>query len=174
MECANVVLPEPAPVYPEASFQKAVVAVIQDVLKGSGQNYFLLEGFGLDVVVFREASPSNLIRMFEVKADGGQRSGGVGFGNQRGQGSQVELLLCDNKSLLLFDGIIRWVYADSTKPSGSQRYAMFTCTKAKSSAMGGVARGKQNNLRTSALEDCLLDWQGLCGEIGRFLVTQGK
>jgi hypothetical protein len=83
----------------------------------------------------------------------------------------MDLLLCSDASLSLFEGTVRWVYADGTKPPGSSRYALFTCTTAKSASMGGVARGKQNNLRIAALRDCLLDWGGLCGEVQRFLLA---
>ena len=161
---------EPAVVYPEGEFQKAVVAVIEDVLTAAGCRFLVLERFGLDIAVFIANPPTNLICLFEVKAFGAQRMGGVGFGNQRGQGTQVDLLLSPDASLPLLDGAIRWVYADATRPAGSARYALFTCAKAKVVAMGGVARGKQNNLRTSALRDCLLAWNPLCNEMREFLL----
>jgi hypothetical protein len=162
---------EPAEVYPEAEFQRAVVALIQDVLVTAGRHFQVLERFGLDIAVFISSPPQNVVRLFEVKAFGGQRMGGVGFGNPRGQGAQVDLLLCPDTALPLFDGTIRWIYADGTRPAGSARYALFTCTKAKAAAMGGVARGKQNNLRTSALRDCLLTWHQLHDQLRCFLLT---
>jgi hypothetical protein len=162
---------EPAVVYPEGEFQKVVVAVIKDVLTAAGRRFLVLERFGLDIAVFIANPPANVIRLFEVKAFGAQRMGGVGFGNQRGQGAQVDLLLSPDASLPLLDGAIRWVYADATSPIGSARYALFTCANAKAAAMGGVARGKQNNLRTSALRNCLLAWNPLCDEMRNFLLT---
>ncbi len=69
------------------------------------------------------------------------------------------------------DSIVRWIYADATQPAGGRRYALFTCAKAKAAAMGGVARGKQNNLRTSVLRDYLLTWNQLCDEVRRFLLS---
>lgn len=161
---------EPAVVYPERKFQEALVMVIRDVLTASGREFMVLERFGLDIAVFVANAPQSVVRLFEVKAFGAQRMGGVGFGDKRGQGAQIDLLLCSNLPLL--DGTVRWVYADATKPAGSPRYALFTCAKAKASAMGSaIAHGKQNNLRTSALRDCLLDWNALCGEVQRFLLA---
>jgi hypothetical protein len=34
-----------------------------------------------------------------------------------------------------------------------------------------VVRGKQNNFRISALRDCLLGWNELCGDMQRFLLA---
>ncbi|HKM81130.1 MAG TPA: hypothetical protein VJY15_09240 [Candidatus Acidoferrum sp.] len=158
---------EPTEVYPEAAFQRAIVSVVKDILTDAGRPFVVLEGFGLDVATFLD----NKVRFFEVKAFGGQRQGGVGFGNGVGEGIQVDLLLCDDKSLPLFDPAIRWVYADSTQSPGTARYALFTCTKAKDSAMANaVRRGKQNNLRISALRDSLVSWAEICAQIRRFLL----
>jgi hypothetical protein len=164
-------LAEPSVVYPEAGLQKALVGVIEDVLSSAGRRFQVLERFGLDVAVFIANPPANAIRLFEVKAFGAQRMGGVGFGNQRGQGAQMDLLLCPNDSLSLFDTFVRWVYADATQLIGSARYALFTCAQAKAAAMGGVARGKQNNLRASALSGSLVTWRELCDDVQRFLLT---
>ena len=162
---------EPTVVYPEGRFQEAVAAAIEDTLTAAGRRFLVLQRFGLDIAVFMANQPQNVIRLFEVKSYNEQRPGGVGFGNRRGQGAQVDLLLCLDASLPLLDGMIRWVYADATLPPGSPRYALFTCAKAKAAAMGGVARGKQNNLRTSALRDCLVAWNQLCEELHSFLLT---
>ena len=158
---------EQVEVYPEAAFQKAIVSVVRDILSAAGRSFVVLEGFRLDVATFFDGK----VRFFEVKAFGGQRAGGVGFGNGVGQGTQVDLLLCDDKSLPLFDPVIRWVYADATQSPGTARYALFTCMKAKNSAMAiTVRRGKQNNLRISALRDSLVPWTELCAQIRRFLL----
>jgi hypothetical protein len=158
---------EPMEVYPETIFQKTIVSVVSDILTDAVGSFAVLEGFGLDVATFFD----NKVRLFEVKAFGGQRLGGVGFGNGVGQGTQVDLLLCDDKSLLLFDPFIRWVYADATQSPGTARYALFTCMKAKNSAMAKtVRRGKQNNLRISALGKSLVPWTELYAQIGGFLL----
>jgi hypothetical protein len=164
-------LTEPATVYPEAEFQKAVVGLIEELLTSAGRPFQLLQRFGLDLAVFIVTPHENAIRLFEVKAFGAQRMGGVGFGNQRGQGAQVDLLLCPDDVLPLFDGTVRWVYADATQPIGTARYAVFTCARAKAAAMGGVARGKQNNLRISALRDCLVTWSHFSDDVRRFLLA---
>lgn len=158
---------EPIKVYPEAVFQAAIVSVARGILTNAGRPFEILDGFGLDVAVFS----SDRVRFFEVKAFGGQRVGGVGFGDRHGNGAQVDLLLCENKNLSLFDTLIRWVYADGTEPPGSARYALFTCAKAKNSAMANtVCRGKQNNLRLSALRGGLVPWAELCAQVRAFLL----
>lgn len=165
-------VPEPAGVYPENLFQKAVVSLVEDILSVAGRRFILAEGFGLDVSVFFErSSTESTIRLLEVKAFGAQRMGGVGFGNGQGKGSQVDLLLCTEETLPLLDGTVRWVYADATLPPGSARYALFNCAVAKMLAMGGVARGKQNNLRISGLRNRLVDWNSLRHELEEFLLS---
>lgn len=49
---------EPAVVYPEAEFQKAIVAIVQDVLKAENRHFALMERFGLDVAVFLDSQPA--------------------------------------------------------------------------------------------------------------------
>lgn len=69
--------------------------------------------------------------------------GGVGFGNGRGEGAQVELLLAPDNCMALLDLMVRSVYVDATREIGSQRYCLFTCEKAKAAAMGGAWEVKQ-------------------------------
>ena len=163
---------EPMVVYPEEQFQRAILSVLTDILNASGQQFILLKGFGLDIAVFIGRQSDAVARFIEVKAFGAQRMGGVGFGDGRGQGPQVDLLLPSHESLALLSGIVRWVYADATQPVGSCRYCLFTCETAKAAAMGGVVRGKQNNLRISALRESLVDWSGLRTQIQEFLLGQ--
>src|SRR5579859_1349998 len=164
-------IPEPKDVYPEERFQSAIVAVMRDVLNASGQKFVLLEGFGLDIAIFIATPYGSIARFIEVKAFGAQRMGGVGFGNGRGVGAQVDLLLTHDNCLSLLDPIVRWTYVDATREIGSKRYCLFTCEKAKVGAMGGVARGKQNNLRISAFEQNLVDWVQLQIQIQQFLLA---
>jgi hypothetical protein len=164
---------EPAVVYPEAEFQKAIVSLIEDVLGAENRRFALLQRFGLDVAVFLDAPPptASAVRLLEVKAFGAQRMGGVGFGNGRGIGPQVDLLLSGENSLCLFDGTVRWAYADATLVPGTCRYGLLTCELAKKAAMGVVTRGKQNNLRISALRPCLIGWVEFCSQVKDFLVA---
>ena len=97
---------EPTEVYPEEIFQRVVVSVCRAILTDAGEPFEILEGFGLDVAVFS----GNKVRFFEIKAFAGQRIGGVGFGNRHGKGAQVDLLLCNDKNLFLFDTTIRWLF----------------------------------------------------------------
>ena len=71
--------PEPISAYPEAQFQKALVALIREILAIDKQQFIVVGSFGLDVVAFVRGS----VRLFEVKSFGGQRSGSVGFGNAK-------------------------------------------------------------------------------------------
>jgi hypothetical protein len=164
---------EPSITYPEEHFQNAVVAVIRDILQTSGRQFIVAESFGLDIAVFVSAEEGTVARFIEVKAFGAQRMGGVGFGNGRGLGSQVDLLLSQAECLPLLSGVVRWVFVDATQPVGSRRYCLFTCEAAKAAAMGGAARGKQNNLRVSALRDRFVDWLGLRARIAEFLSPAG-
>jgi len=163
-------VPEPSNVYPEAAFQKALVVLIEDILKQEAKRFVLLQTFGLDIAVFiGTAGASSAVRLFEVKAFGGQRMGGVGFGNKQG-GSQVDLLLCQDSDFGLLDPSIRWAYADALQAPGAKRYALLTCAAAKKAAMGGVVRGKQNNLRVAALRDSLVDWSRFQSDVTTFLL----
>jgi hypothetical protein len=164
--------PEPTDVFPEKEFQKAIVAVLREILTASGRRFVLLEGFGLDIAVFIAAQSGPIARFIEVKAFGAQRMGGVGFGNSRGQGSQVDLLLTPDNCFSLLYPSVRWAYADATQVVGSRRYCLFTSDKAKAAAMGGVTRGKQNNLRISALQESLVDWPRFLVEFERFLLPE--
>jgi hypothetical protein len=158
---------EPMQVYPEVLFQRAVSSLCQEALFRTGIPFRIFEGFGLDIAVFSQTR----VRFLEVKAFGGQRVGGVGFGDRYGSGTQMHLLLCEDEVLPLFDKTVRWIYADGTKSAGTARYALFTCAKAKNSAMNSVCRGKQNNLRIAALHDSLVPWAKLCDDINSFLLT---
>jgi hypothetical protein len=165
-------VPEPQTVYPEMKFQEAVVALIKDVLTERNQQFALLERFGLDVAVFFEVpQTATAVRLLEVKSFGGQRMGGVGFGNGKGIGPQVDLIISDGESLCLFDDAVRWAFVDATQAAGTSRYALFTCETAKKAAMGTVVRGKQNNLRVSALRPCLVDWTAFCSHVSEFLLA---
>ena len=126
--------------------------------------------FRLDVAVFIEASSGVAVRFVEAKAFGAQRIGGVGFGNGRGEGSQVELLCCAEGSMALLAPTVRWIVADATLPCGSARYACFGSETAKAAAMGGVMKGKQNNFRMNALKPHYRDWSVLLSDLKVFLL----
>jgi len=165
-----MVIVEPATVYPEVEFQNALVSLVNALLRAEKRPFALLERFGLDVAVFLDGSPTT-VRLLEVKAFNAQRMGGVGFGNGRGVGPQVDLLLFGESSLCLFDSVVRWAYADATLPPGASRYGLFTCEAAKAAAMGSITRGKQNNLSVSALRPGLVGWKEFCGQVKGFLLA---
>lgn len=161
---------EPRIVSPEEEFQRVVVGLVRSLLGDANRRFLVFEGFGLDIATFIEDPAVTRARSLEVKVFAAGRPGGVGFGNQRGQGPQVDLLLSPDSLLALMDPLVRWVYADATQRPGSARYALFTSTKSKAAAMGGVARDKHNNLRISALRDSLVGWDQLCSQVQEFLL----
>lgn len=160
---------EPQVVYPERQFQTAVATLINAVLAAESRQFTLLEPFGLDIGVFFENAGLMHGRFFEVKAYNAQRMGGVGFGDSRGGGQQVTLLLSPDNCFPVFRRVMRWAYVDATASSGASRYALLTCEDAKAAAMGGVARGKQNNLRISAFRANLVSWVDFEKQVREFL-----
>jgi hypothetical protein len=157
---------EPLTVYPEEEFQKAVVSLIEDILRKPAIPFVIIQKSGLDVAVFPDAAaPVSAVRLFEVRAYARQRMGAVGFGNGHGFGPQVDLLLRKDSEFRLFESSARWVFADATQQSGTCRCSL--CATAKKAAMGSsVAREKQNNLRISALSEILVDWGQLREAVG--------
>ncbi|OAG27974.1 hypothetical protein [Thermodesulfatator autotrophicus] len=164
---------------PEETFHKAVIKAVENLLEqkkvsGSLVNYFILQDFGLDIAVFMKWSNNRFtVRFFELKAFIGSRQGGVGFGNQQGKGSQVDILLLENSQLNLANQFIRWLLVDGTKPKGSSRFIIFDNIQAKNAAMGGVRRGKQNNFRINTLVNNATTWDNFLKELEDFLTSQG-
>lgn len=164
---------------PEACLQKAFVAQLRSELTARSVPFVLIESFGLDVAVFASTNTNGQGRavFFELKAFVGQRVGAVGFGNQKGCGSQVDLLFDPIRAvprepnvLRRLDRNIRWLLVDGTRPIGSKRYAVFTLEKALAYAMGGVHPGKQNNLRIKSI-DRWYSWEDACRICANFVVS---
>ena len=159
---------------PEETFERALIEELQAILDRKKQElslieYFLLPRFGVDVAVFMQWQGHSSVRFLELKAFVGSRPGGVGFGNQRGDGPQVDLLLLKDSELHLADKYIAWVLVDGTIPAGSKRFIFFNNTQAKSAAMRTVSRGKQNNFRVKALSSKALTWDDLSAQLATFL-----
>jgi hypothetical protein len=162
--------PEPAIVYPESVFEGHIIELVESVYGQAGLVFSVFRHFGLDLTVFVDVGSHTAVRMVEVKAYNGQREGGVGFGNGRGEGAQVDVLSRDDATMRLLDRSVRWALADATRPQGSERFAWFDCTAASRAAMGGVSRGKQNNLGVSSLRTKMRTWPEFCQELRAFLV----
>ena len=160
--------PEPKVVYPEKLFEMALDGVIRVGLR-SDVAFAIVPRFGLDLAIVAHSSGASRIVFVEAKSYGGQRQGGVGFGNGVGQGSQVEIILSSVDQLAILDSHIRWAFADATQPQGTARYAFLTCSDARGAAMGGVATGKQNNFRISSLKSHSITWPMLCENLLAFL-----
>ena len=162
---------------PEETFRDAIVEAINNFLQekiaaGSLKAYFILKNFGLDIAVFIEW-PNNRfsVRFFELKAFVGSREGGVGFGNQQGKGSQVDILLLDDLQLNLANQFVWWLLVDGTKPKGESRYVIFDNKKARDIAMGGIGRGKQNNFSIKGLENMFTTWDKFLENLNEFLLS---
>jgi hypothetical protein len=159
---------EPEIVYPEEQFEIALDGIIRTGLSGDVP-ITMVRRFGLDLAVFVHQSGASRVVFIEAKSYGGQRQGGVGFGNSVGQGPQVEILLSSVDQLAILDNHMRWAFADATQPPGAARYALLTCSQARGTAMGGVAKGKQNNFRISSLKAHSLTWPIFCENLLAFL-----
>lgn len=165
---------------PEETFREAVIEALRNFLEqkkaeGTLIEYFILEDFGLDIAVFMKWSDNrSTVRFFELKAFVGSRQGGVGFGDSRGRGPQVDLLLHKDPQLDLANKFIRWLLVIGTKPKGKDRFVIFDNIQAKNAAMGGVKRGKQNNFRISSLEKNAMTWDKLLEKLEEFLVSRNE
>jgi hypothetical protein len=154
---------------PEKSLQEALFTYLSDFGKEREIDYVILKEFGLDIAVFYNKSGIPSSRFIEVKTYVGSRQGGVGIGNSQGNGIQVDLLLHSHEKLALFDNSILWVLGYGLQPIGSARYKIFSSVDAKNAAMSGVKRGKQNNLKISALSNDLVTWEELLTRVSRFV-----
>ncbi len=74
---------------PEQSLQDSLIAETQSILDQSKISYLLLVSFGLDIAFFI-GKENPLLKLIEVKTFVGSRQGGVGIGNSKGKGSQIE------------------------------------------------------------------------------------
>lgn len=162
---------EPTSVYPEAEFEGALLDLIRSILE-SIPGSVVVPRFGLDLAVFIPTVPASKALFIEAKSYGAQRQGGVGFGNGRGDGPQVSLLLAQDAGLTLLDRHTRWAFVDATQSIGSARYALISSSQAHAAAMGQISRGKQNNLRMSALRPHLVAWQAFAEQLRTFLLQE--
>ena len=170
---ASQLCQEPHVVYAEEQFERALASMIQSHL-GNHISSFVLPRFGLDFAIFVSHPGAPRALFLEAKSYGGQRQGGVGFGNGHSEGSQVDLLLYSPDQLAILDAHVRWAFANAMQRCGTTRYALLSCSQARDAAMGGVARGKQNNFRISALKSHCIDWPTLCEELLAFLSLQAS
>ena len=74
-----------------------------------------------------------------------------------------------NSQLYLANEFIRWIVVDGTKKKGTKRHAIFDNNQAKDAAMGGVEKGKWNNLSIHKLMKEAITWAELLEEIKKFL-----
>lgn len=163
---------------PEKTFHSILREAVEETLRNSKERnlieeYFVLDEFGLDIAVFIEPKGGSIISKFlELKAFVGQRPSGVGFGNNKGLGTQIDLLLLDDSQLKLADRVIRWILVDGRKPKGTDRYFIFNSAIAREAVMGNVSRGKQNNLNVNRLYELVfpMTWGELLRAVEEFLI----
>jgi hypothetical protein len=163
------IVPEPSAVYPESAFEAAITEVVRALLDGI--DHAVVPRFGLDIAVFRKSAEGSRVSLIEVKSFNGQRQGGFGFGNGRGEGPQVDLLLCNSDQMNIINKHIRWAFVNARLPDRSSRYALISSSQALSIVMGEVKKGKQNNFSVSRLAPHLTSWQVFCEELSNFLLN---
>lgn len=121
----------------ESDFQSAVLSALRGRLECSakdGGRCTVLEPFGLDVAILVKSPSGTTLRLVEFKAYAGQRLDSVGFGDRKGEGPQVDLLILPDSFVRSLDPLIRWCfgerrYADLTLPR-----SVITCLDAKQAA----------------------------------------
>ena len=152
--------------------EKIVYAILDDLKERNIiTNYRILRDFGFDLAIFIDKSGLPVVKFLELKIYKGQRAGGVGFGNQRGEGPQVEVLMGGKDTLTLFNKFLRWLLFDALTPKGGERYIFFDNFVAKKCAMGEVRKGKQNNFNINKLRKYAITWDELLDELNKFLST---
>lgn len=164
------IVPEPNEVYPESAFESSIAKVAHALLDGISQAV-IVPRFGLDIAVFSEGANGARAALIEVKSFNGQRQGGIGFGNARGEGPQVHLLLCNSDQMQLLDKHVRWAFVDARQPLGASRYALITPSQACGVVMGEIRRGKQNNFSISRMAPHWMGWNKFCEDLSRFLLN---
>lgn len=158
---------EPIAVYPEKEFEMALRMAIQ-TSNALAPVCSVVPATEFDIAVQVLAPKSRTVHV-EVKSYGGQRQGGVGFGNRSGEGPQVDLLI-DERRAASRDQDVLWAFADATKPFGSERYALLSCSEARCAAMGVVARNKQNNFRLSYFKNHWTGWTEFSDKLIAFIL----
>ncbi len=154
----------------ESDLQRSVASYCRQQLEQARRSHLVVDKFGLDIAIWVFGADVTVAKFVELKVFAGARQGGVGFGNGRGEGPQVDLLIQDDAHLVLLDPSIRWIVADATRPHGSNRFSFVTSLEAKNAAMGTVARGKQNNLNIARLMRKPCAWPDLCAQLAEFIL----
>mgnify|MGYP001114247857 CR=1 FL=1 len=155
---------------PEASLQAAVSSEVHSILAQAEVEYIFLENFGLDIALFIKNGTREYYRFIELKTFVGSRQGGVGFGNRKGEGCQIDILIQPTEKLLLLNTCVIWILGFGTIDKGNPRFAVFNSVEAKQAAMGGVRRGKQNNLRIRDFQNRLHTWSEVLRRLQDFLL----
>lgn len=169
----NSPTPEPDLSVGEEALQKAITFEVNRILEGSCLPFVLIEHFGLDLALWLGTPPALKSMFLEFKVYLSQ-SGRLGFGNGQGKGNQVDLLMLGPSDFSHLEDRIRWIIADGSMQPGSSRYAFIPSEIVKSAAMGGVARGKQNNIRINEVMSRGVTWDQLLDKLSEFLLGESN
>ncbi len=164
---------EPRTFNNETEFEDFIAGVLNTTLSGLVKqglisNYYIFRQLGFDIAVFLDVKGEPKVKFLELKLYKGQRAGGVGFGTQKGEGPQVEVLMNDEK-LKFFNKFLRWLIYDALA-SSNRRYIFIDNPTAKRCAMGEVRKGKQNNFNINRLRDYAITWNELLRKLQEFLL----
>ena len=165
---------EPREISSEKEFEDYMANVIDCIMSLHKEqwlidNYYVFRELGFDIAVFIVRASLPTVKFLELKVYHGQRRGGVGFGNQQGEGPQVDVLLHD-EYLTFFNKFLRWIILDLTLPD-NRRYMFIDNIIAKESTMGKVERDKQNNFNINKLRTHAITWQELIRRVLEFMIT---
>jgi len=89
---------EPKEITSEKKFEDYMAKVIDCIMsllkeRGLIDNYYVFQELGFDIAVFIVRAGLPTVKFLELKVYRGQRRGGVGFGNQRGESPQVDNII---------------------------------------------------------------------------------
>ena len=89
---------EPKEITSEKKFEDYMAKVIDCIMsllkeRGLIDNYYVFRELGFDIAVFIVRAGLPTVKFLELKVYRGQRRGGVGFGNQRGESPQVDNII---------------------------------------------------------------------------------
>jgi hypothetical protein len=162
--------PEPNLVAPESIFETEIFEISKKLILQAGRQFVSIRRFGLDLAFFLKTAHGTCPRFLETKIFS-ESAGRIGFGNSKGQGIQVDILSLKDDDLELLNMNVRWILADTTLATGTERYAFFDCYKARESTMGRVENGKQNNFNISRIQDSFMNWSNLLNHLELFLLS---
>ena len=162
--------PEKEKIKTEKDFQEFIKKRIENILKRDNFEFIIIENFGLDLAIFIQKNSKVLVKFLELKVYK-STSGRIGFGNQRGQGIQVEILKLDRNKLRLLEPYVRWLFIDLEEFKDSlKRFAIIDSVIAKECVYEEVREGKQNNFNINKIKNYATGWYNFLEKIVDFML----